>query len=271
MTPVRAEQGTVVVDGCAVAFRTLGSPDDPPVALVHGGGAHWGWWDRVAPPLALRRHVVLLDLSGHGGSDHRAEYGADVWTADIAAVLAEVTDRPAALVGHSMGGMVVIAAAARRPDLVDRLVLVDTRLPLRGLSRLPAQVRHYRSADEALSRFRLVPPQTSASADVLRELARANLVETAHGWRWRFDPDTRRRITNDELHDDLRRLTCPVGYVFGAASELGGPESARHVGEVLGRPVPTIAIPDAFHHVPIDQPDALALALDALLDQLDPA
>lgn len=269
MTPVRAEQGTVDVDGCAVAFRSLGSPAHPTVVLVHGGGAHSGWWDGVAPALAGSHHVVLLDLSGHGDSAHRTDYGADVWTSDIAAVIERVTTARVALVGHSMGGLVAICAAARRPELFDRLVLVDTRLPLRGLSRLPGQVRHFRSADEALARFRLVPPQTRAPAAVLQRLARANLSETADGWRWRFDPHTRRRITNDELQYDLQRLRCPVGYIFGADSELGGPETVRYLSNVLGVAVPAVAIAGSFHHVPLDQPDVLAVTLHDMLTAME--
>ena len=55
--------------------------------LVHGGAAHSGWWDHVAPLLTWHR-VVALDLTGHGDSDRREVYDMRLWAREVVAVAA---------------------------------------------------------------------------------------------------------------------------------------------------------------------------------------
>ena len=58
------ERHSLEVDGATIVYRTWGDAGAPGVLLVHGGGAHGGWWDHLAPQLAAGRRVVALDLSG---------------------------------------------------------------------------------------------------------------------------------------------------------------------------------------------------------------
>ncbi|MFJ9390796.1 alpha/beta fold hydrolase [Nocardioides sp. NPDC101246] len=268
------EAGTelVEVDGVGIAWRHLGSPEAGTVLLVHGGAAHSGWWAEVAPVLARDHHVVLADLSGHGDSDHRPAYRAGLWAEEMAAVLRAAgvgtTTGPATVVGHSMGGLVAVATAARFPELVEGLVLVDTRLPLRELPPPTAPARLYVSAQQALDRFRLLPDRTNADSSLLQEIARMGLIEADPGWRWKFDPAARRRLSNVEVREDLAGVRCPVGYLYGAESDMGGPDSAACLQEWLGRPVPAEVVPDAFHHVPLDQPARCAEAIEHMLAEL---
>lgn len=259
----------VEVGRVPIAYRRCGPRAASTVLLVHGGAAHSGWWDGVAPVLAEDHQVVLLDLGGHGESGHRPAYTAELWAAEIAAVLRATTDRPAAVVGHSMGGLVGVAAAARSPELVGSLVLVDTRLPLRGLPAPDSPARVFGSDTEALDRFRLLPDRTHADPATLRSLARTGLVRVPTGWRWRFDPRARRRLTNDGVRADLAAVRCGVGYAYGADSDMGGAASHAVLEEWLGRPVPVEVVPGAFHHVPLDQPGLCASALLRLLGSLD--
>lgn len=259
-------------DGVWVTFRRSGPVDADRVVLVHGGAAHSGWWSGVVPHLAQRRHVVTLDLSGHGESDHRPEYCADLWAGDVTGVLEAVgtgaSGLPATLVGHSMGGLVAVATAARFPDQVGRVVLLDTRLPLLELPPPTAPIRFYASAEEALQRFRLLPESTLAEPALLQEVARAGLLETQEGWRWRFDPGARRRLRNAGVRADVATLRCPVGYVYGEKSDMGGPRSVACLEEWLGRELPVEVVADAFHHVPLDRPAGCAAAIESTLERL---
>ena len=58
---------SIEVDGLRIAYRVWGDESLPGLILVHGGAAHSGWWDHIAPLLTSHR-VVAPDLSGHGDS-----------------------------------------------------------------------------------------------------------------------------------------------------------------------------------------------------------
>lgn len=105
--------------------------------LVHGSW-HGAWcWDRVVPLIEARGHrAIAVDLPGHGAD--RTPEGA----LSFAAYVERVTDvidaqpEPVVLVGHSMGGTVVTAAAEARPEKVARIVYVAAYVPADGQSLL---------------------------------------------------------------------------------------------------------------------------------------
>jgi pimeloyl-ACP methyl ester carboxylesterase len=110
-----------------LAWRADGSPGSPAVVLLHGLGESMHCWDRVAPLLADRFRVVLVDLPGFGDSPGG---GRGTTIEDFAHTVAEVL-RPAdvadaVVAGHSMGGEVAVALAEQEPALVERVVLVNT-------------------------------------------------------------------------------------------------------------------------------------------------
>jgi pimeloyl-ACP methyl ester carboxylesterase len=121
---------TVDLDG-PVHWVDYGGPTDGPLLVgVHGlGGSHLNW-SAVAPLLTGRNRLVAVDLLGHGRTPTAGR------TPDIAghvtlldAYLDRVADRPAVLVGNSMGGLVATLTAADSPSRVAGLVLVDPALP----------------------------------------------------------------------------------------------------------------------------------------------
>jgi pimeloyl-ACP methyl ester carboxylesterase len=101
--------------------------------LVHGAmGGAW-CWQRVIPGLEALGHIAwAIDLPGAGADPTPvAEITLDRYADAVCAALADAGE-PALLTGHSMGGMVVTQAAARRPDLVRGLVYVSAFLPQPG-------------------------------------------------------------------------------------------------------------------------------------------
>ena len=79
------------VDGAEIAFWTWGEGDGPALVLVHGGGAHTGWWEPVIPHLAAGRRIVSLDLSGHGDSGRRDTYPMATWADEVASPVGSAT------------------------------------------------------------------------------------------------------------------------------------------------------------------------------------
>lgn len=99
-----------------------GEPGPAPVVCLHGVTSYGGRFDWLAKP---GRHVLSLDLLGHGHSPAEPPWDVD---AHLAAILETVPDGPAAWVGHSFGGRLVAELADREPERVERAVLLDPAL-----------------------------------------------------------------------------------------------------------------------------------------------
>jgi pimeloyl-ACP methyl ester carboxylesterase len=104
-----------------------GPRDGNPIVLVHCFTCAIDWWDGMIPILARNHRVVAIDLLGHGGSEKpKSGYSIPNQADLVAGVLGRLDVRDAEVVGHSLGGGVVTALAERSPQLVDRVVIVDT-------------------------------------------------------------------------------------------------------------------------------------------------
>lgn len=116
-------------DGVEIAYATFGAGEDadaPAVVLVHGWAGNRAFWSRQIDFLAERYHVVAVDLGGHGESGlGRDDWNLATFGDDVVAVIDEVGSQKVALVGHSMGGDVVVHAARRLGERVVGLVWID--------------------------------------------------------------------------------------------------------------------------------------------------
>lgn len=119
------------VNGVDLAWSERGSSPGgtPTLVLVHGftGSSHD--FALEVDALAARRRVVTLDQRGHGhstGTGVLEGYTIDQLVADLSAFLEAVGGGPVDLLGHSMGGRVVMGVVLSRPDLVSSLILMDT-------------------------------------------------------------------------------------------------------------------------------------------------
>ena len=112
-----------VVSGLRWWFESPG--DRPVVTFLHGAGLNAHTWDTTV--IALGFPALAIDLPGHGDSSWRddAAYVGRMLAPDVAAAMTAWTDRPQVLVGQSLGGITAAAVAAARPDLVDRLIVID--------------------------------------------------------------------------------------------------------------------------------------------------
>ncbi|MFS0736742.1 alpha/beta fold hydrolase [Sphingomonas sp. 1P06PA] len=104
------------------------------IILVHGA-MHGGWcWQPILPLLATRGHdAVAIDLPGAQGELPPADISLSRYTDEVIAAL-DAAPAPALLIGHSLGGMAISAAAEARADRVSRLVYLCALLPIDGES-----------------------------------------------------------------------------------------------------------------------------------------
>ncbi len=265
----------VSVDGKAIHYMTWGAPGQRGLVFVHGGGANAYWWAPIAATFAHEFRVVAIDLSGHGDSEHRDVYALEQWTDEVMAVSedAGIRDCPV-IVGHSMGGFVTIVTAARHTGRVDGVVICDSPItkldPEITASRLREEFgspKTYVEFEDAVRRFRTVPPQDHYLSYVMDFVARHSLKSVDGGWQWKFDRqvfEQFRGTLRGVAEPYLTEVSCRVALL---RSEFGlvTPDIGVSMYERLGRVAPVVEIPEAGHHAMLDQPLLLITALRTLL------
>jgi pimeloyl-ACP methyl ester carboxylesterase len=265
------DQRQVRVDGIDISYLAWGRVGAPGLVFVHGGAAHAHWWSFLVPLLADAYRIAAVDLSGHGDSGRRDEYLLSTWAAEIMAVADDLgATGPPVVVGHSMGGFVAIGTGAAHGDDLAGIVILDSPVSApdpetdaaRG-GKVFGPLRVYPDLDAALARFRTVPEQAHYLPYVIDHVARHSLRPVEGGWSWKYDPEIF-VPTRTESRDLLQQVRCRVA-LFRAEHGLVTPEIGQYMYECLGRVAPVVEIPEAGHHLMLDQPLLVLTALRTLL------
>jgi pimeloyl-ACP methyl ester carboxylesterase len=256
--------------------------DGPPLVLVHGlGGAAWNFTD-LAPLLAARHRVLVLDLPGHGGTEPppQLESLSDL-AVHVAAVASHEDMAPAAVVGYSMGGPVSLRLAVARPEAISSLVLVAPA----GIVSTTRRAEIWLAAVSALRPARKV----ARYSDLLAR--RPNLRLPVFGYWGAEDPRllspesvvgflaaqpehtdverAARALLRDDPRPDLGGVTCPTAVIWGARDRLipleDGFEYARRLR------CPLRVLPAVGHLLVGECPGELATVVEELLATTLPA
>src|SRR6185295_6977267 len=272
---IKPESNFVTVGGARVHYLRWGDKAKPGLLLVHGNAAHAHWWDFIAPFLARDYNVAAMDLSGMGDSDWRPDgYAMELFAREEIAVCEDAgmykLDEPPIIVAHSFGGFVTMLTGGLYGDRLAGVVIVDSPVnppdrpggpPKREIK--PHNV--YSSLAAAMARFRLMPPQTSENLYLVDWVARNSLKEVAGGFTWKFDPAIWQRFSIGDTAERLKATRCRIAVFRGEHSVLLPPQIGEYMFNLLGRSAPMVEIPQAQHHIMLDQPLALVAALRALL------
>lgn len=269
-------------EGARIQYLAWGDPAKPGLLLVHGNGAHAHWWDFIAPYLTQDYRVVAMTFSGMGDSEWRPAYSMDLFSREQLAVcehagLFRHAEKPI-IVAHSFGGFVTILTAAEHGDRFTGVVIVDSPVNPPDRDRGgPPPVRGskiYPTLEAALARFRLAPSQPCENHYILDYIARWSLTKrplpdnAGDGWAWKFDPAIWRRFSVSRPTEELlRHARCRVALFKGDKSVLWEPDVGEYMRDLLNRQVPFIEIPEARHHVMLDQPMAFVAAMRTLLQE----
>ena len=272
---VQPESRFVEVEGARIHYLRWGDRARPGLLLVHGNAAHAYWWSFIAPFLARNFNVAAVDLSGMGDSDWRPEgYSMEVFAREELAVCEDAgmfaVAEPPVIVAHSFGGFVTLLTGALYGERLAGTVIVDSPVNPPGRWRegpphtnRPHKV--YPTLAAALSRFRLLPPQSCDNLYLLDWVARHSLKETDSGFSWKFDPAIWRDFSIGDTAARLKATKCRIAVFRGEHSILLPPQIGEYMFNLLGRAAPVVEIPQAQHHIMLDQPLALVAALRALL------
>ena len=274
-----SESRFVEVEGCAIHYLLwrgeTPAADRSGLLLVHGGGAHARWWAFIAPFFTRYFRVAALDLSGMGDSGRRSDYDAEMRAKEMRAVIghAELGALPF-VVGHSFGGFMTMKFGALHGDEIGGAVIVDA--PIRSPqeeARNPrsrfrmGSGRVYDDFETALARFKLMPEQKCENDFLVDYIGRHSLMSSGDGWTWKFHPDAMgARRFGEPFHEYLQAARCRAALIFGQQSALVSRDTAAYMSSLMGARAPIVEIPQAQHHVMLDQPLAFVAALRTLLD-----
>jgi pimeloyl-ACP methyl ester carboxylesterase len=284
-TPRR--EGWLDSAGCPIHYFSWGDPSKPGVLLLHGFLAHARCFAFIAPFLARDYYVVAYDFSGMGDSGVREAYPDEVRLQELLDVARGTglfdNGRKPSIIAHSYGGSIGLLAMEQCHEQFSRLVICDLmtlrpeRLIAHGKESGPPGSqdpqrpnRIYPDYVTAKGRFVLSPPQEVNEPYLFDYMAYHSLKEVVGGWTWKFHPSVFEHSA--DLHARLlaqagriARAPGSIVIVYGEQSALFDDDSADYVRECGGGHIPMIAIPDARHHLMLDQPVAFASVLKTIL------
>ena len=266
--------GFVEANGLRFHYLEWGDDAHPPLLLLHGFGNQAHIWDPFAETVCERYHIFALDSRGHGDTDHTVAYGDELNAGDTLAVCATLGLSRLTLIGFSMGAANAMIVISRRPELVERLVLVD-RGPESNpagrarMSRAISQaVEAFASREDALAYIRLANPRRSEDL-VQASLGHAFREQPDGAYVLKYDRKLRERFLGHggsgvDLWKCLEAVRCPTLLVRGGESDILAPEIAeRMVGMLPDARLEVV--PNAGHTVMLDNPAGFNRVVGAFL------
>lgn len=221
------------IDGLRLTGLDWGPEDGVPVLALHGWMDHAGSFEVLAPRLT-GCHVVALDLSGQGLSDHRAAHATyNIWDdlPQIAALLDRLGWRDCVLLGHSRGANIAALFAAAQPARVRALVSLDSLVPepvedgvvstlaafVEGTrQQLARPARIFATREDYIAR-RVAQGNSRHVSELLADRA---LEPVSGGWRMRGDArlfaSSAVKLTRRDIEDVLRAIQCPVLNIWAS-------------------------------------------------------
>jgi esterase len=269
MNLLRPIERDLKVNNAKLRLLDWGGDGRPPVLLLHGFTGHAHAWDTLSIALQPRFHVLALDQRGHGDSDPADVYNAVAAFDDLGGVVDELALTRLILIGLSMGGRNAMYFASRRPEIVDKLVIVDIGPEISKRASAPSsgppEPETWDSIEQAAQHLHRANPYPGIHyyrwvvSSSLRARGDGRLV-------WKWHPSIKERRTNPDVDwwALLRGITAPTLVLRGAESTvLDGDVAARMARELpQGR---LVEIPRAVHTLHEDNPEAVLAALEDFL------
>lgn len=263
------EERSVMVAGAEVSYRAWGAKDAPVMVLIHGGAAHSGWWDHIAPLLAKTNRVLAVDLTGHGSSAPRSHYDFEIWAEEAFEVARNEGSNHPLIVGHSMGAVAALTASYRYAEELRGAIVIDLpdwvvtgRIPP-NLDQLPPR-RYYASEALAKARFRAKPEDKSRLSYIVDHVASRSIRKTPEGWTWKFD----HAVTTHESFPDhyFGQPHSPLKVILAERSLLTREQFLTLESRL--NDIDTVTIEDSGHHIMLDKPIALVETIVEMQNQL---
>lgn len=268
------------INGMRLHYLEWGHPNNPPVFLLHSTEDNAHSWDLVGPALSSDYHVIALDSRGVGESQRQADvrYPQEDYMRDLELFFeAQAWHSDVIFVGQAWGGRYAHIFAARHPELLRALVLVDTapEMGFEGIMEVLnylQQLMRVDSYETFVAKMHAHNPRRPI--EQIRAMLWHDVEQLADGaWTWKRDyrpifPYKAQALdANDYLWETLRAVRCPTLIVRGEHSTLVHAEIAQRMLEAVPD-ARLVTIEKAAHLVVGDNPRAFEKALRAFLAEL---
>lgn len=271
-----AEAGLIQMDHISVQVIGKGSP----VILIPGLSSPRAVWDGVAPDLAKGHTVYLVQVNGFGGDAPGANLGEGLLPGVLADLHKLIADRKiggAAVVGHSMGGLLALMLAEAHPGDVGKALIVDA-LPFVGSAFVPGSTVETVKPQAAAMRAQMASlygkpfPATVGQAIGRQNALKPESQAQVAAWSAKADMRVSGQAIYEDLQTDLRPqlkgIVAPVTVLVPWTAIRGGAEPVLglYQHEYAGTAKLTVkGIAESGHFIMLDQPEAFRTALDAFL------
>jgi pimeloyl-ACP methyl ester carboxylesterase len=265
---------TIELDGMSLYYEDTG-PGSTGETIVFSHGLLWGT-ELFAPQIAALRdryRCIAWDHRGQGrsGSDHRDCIGMELVWQDAVQLLEARATGPVHFCGLSMGGFVAMRMAARRPDLVRSLMLLETSSdpePLENIARYRTLTRVTRLIGPRPIKNRVAPIMLGKTilTDKARRAELAGFVDLMSRRRdiWRAVNGV---VDRAGIHHELARITAPTLVVVGDEDiATPRPKAEKLAGAIKGARL--VTIPRAGHSSTVEEPAVVTAALEQFLQAL---
>lgn len=261
------EDRVIKIGDLSLHYLDWGNRNAVPIVLLHGLCATAHYWDFFARNMTNKYRLIVVDQRGHGNSDWAESYGPRDYVLDLEVFIDSLKLTEFVLIGHSMGGINAIIYAARHPDQVSALVIVDIgpEIADAGIERMEreraSEPEAFGSEEEAISYMRKLEPRQPD--DFIRHQVKYALRREEKGW-LTFKYDKKLRSTELRsprwLWEHVNQIICPALLVHGAESDMLAAEVAQAMaGSLTFSSV--IDVEAAGHSVPGDNPEAFEAAV----------
>jgi pimeloyl-ACP methyl ester carboxylesterase len=272
-TPAAAAPAVETMDHISIEVTGTGSP----IFLIPGLSSPRAVWDGVVPDLARTHRVYLVQVNGFGGDAPGANLKPGILdgiVADLDSYMTHDSIESAAIVGHSLGGLVGLMLAKAHPDRVSRLMVVDS-LPFYGMVFGPAatvamiEPRGKAMRDQMIAAYG--KPADAAQAEAVANSLTLKPESRARVKAWAMAADP--RVTGEAMYEDLTTdlrpdlatIKTPITLVYPWAAAVPKERADMlYKGAYAAAPAMTyVDIGDSAHFIMLDQPAAFAAALTA--------
>ena len=270
----KVTHGYATNDAVRIHYARLG--EGPLVLMIHGFPDCWLTWRVQMEALAKDHEVVAIDQRGYNLSDRPKgveNYDMKLLVADVAAVIRARGRERAIVIGHDWGGMVAWTFAMTRPEMTEKLVILNLPHP-RGLNRELANNPEQQKNSAYARRFQQEGAHTNLTAEGLTfwikdPAAKPRYVEAFR----RSDFEAmlnyyKRNYPREPYTEDTSpvvKVKCPVLMIHGLKDKALGQAALNGNWQYVEKDLTLVTVPDADHWVQQDAPDMVTRTLRSWL------